>query len=211
MEVAVPEFAGPGVWLQGAGAGEVLPRSQVHSWSRAWDGELGAIAPAARRGSNANVRGYRRTPTWPLGLQEGWKMKTRSLWSGYEYGQRSWCSLEVSVQCDRTWYEIVWSILANWFIDKFLLRNMFRTILLDYCIIFKRIHPQSRSFERRICAQTQDLHILKLCNMSQMNPKEVFTTLHTQFNYLTYGHSLKISNITYYIHITTFWIKMWLK
>ena len=30
------------------------------------------------------------------------------------------------------------------------------------------------SFERRICAQTQDLQIFKKFNMSQMNPKEVF-------------------------------------
>ena len=38
----------------------------------------------------------------------------------------------------------------------------------------KRIYPQSRSFERRICTQTQDLQIFKKINMSQMNPKEVF-------------------------------------
>ena len=38
----------------------------------------------------------------------------------------------------------------------------------------KRIHPQSRSFERRICTQTQDLLIFKKCYMYQMNPKEVF-------------------------------------
>ena len=31
--------------------------------------------------------------------------------------------------------------------------------------------PQSRSFERRIYAQTQDLQIFKKFNMSQMNPK----------------------------------------
>jgi len=36
------------------------------------------------------------------------------------------------------------------------------------------MHPQSGSFERRICAQTQDLQIFKKFNMSQMNPKEVF-------------------------------------
>ena len=36
----------------------------------------------------------------------------------------------------------------------------------------KRIHPQSRSFERRICAL--DLQIFKKFNMSQMNSKEVF-------------------------------------
>ena len=36
------------------------------------------------------------------------------------------------------------------------------------------IHPQSRSFERRICAQTQDLQIFKKFYMSEMNPKEAF-------------------------------------
>ena len=51
----------------------------------------------------------------------------------------------------------------------------------------KRIHPQSRSFER----QTQDLQIFKKFNMSQMNPKEVFhTTLYSvQLPYIP-GHSL---------------------
>ena len=34
--------------------------------------------------------------------------------------------------------------------------------------------PQIRSFERRICSQTQDLQIFKKFHMSQMNPKEVF-------------------------------------
>ena len=34
--------------------------------------------------------------------------------------------------------------------------------------------PKYRSFERRICAQTQDVQIFKKFNMSQMNPKEVF-------------------------------------
>ena len=36
------------------------------------------------------------------------------------------------------------------------------------------IHPQRRSFEHRICDQTQDLQIFKMFNMSQMNPKEAF-------------------------------------
>ena len=36
------------------------------------------------------------------------------------------------------------------------------------------MRPQSRSFERRICAQTQDLQIFKKFNMSLMNPKEAF-------------------------------------
>ena len=50
---------------------------------------------------------------------------------------------------------------------------------------WKRIQPQSGSFERRIIGQAQDLQIFKKLNMSQMNPKEFSTTLHTQFNYLT--------------------------
>ena len=36
------------------------------------------------------------------------------------------------------------------------------------------LKAQSRSFERRICAQTQDLQIFKRFYMSQMNPKEAF-------------------------------------
>ena len=35
------------------------------------------------------------------------------------------------------------------------------------------MHPQNRSFEHRICAQTQDLQIFKKFNITQMNPKEV--------------------------------------
>ena len=47
------------------------------------------------------------------------------------------------------------------------------------------------SFERRICAQTQDLQIFKKFNMSQMNPKEVFTytPYSDQLPYIA-GHSL---------------------
>ena len=51
----------------------------------------------------------------------------------------------------------------------------------------KTYPPQSRSFEHRICAQTQDLQIYKTCNMSQMNPKDFqqhcihsLTTLHSR-------------------------------
>ena len=43
--------------------------------------------------------------------------------------------------------------------------------------------PQSRSFELRICAQTQDLQIFKKFNTSQMNPKHCLlssTTLHSR-------------------------------
>ena len=53
------------------------------------------------------------------------------------------------------------------------------------------IHPQSRSFERRICTQTQDLQFFKKFNMSQMNPKEVFhnTAYSVQLPDIA-GHSL---------------------
>ena len=53
------------------------------------------------------------------------------------------------------------------------------------------MHPQSRSFERRICAQTQDLQIFRKFDMSQMNPKEVFqdTAYSVQLPYIA-GHSL---------------------
>ena len=47
------------------------------------------------------------------------------------------------------------------------------------------------SFERRICAQTQDLQIFKKFNMSQMNPNEAFhnTASSVQLPYIA-GHSL---------------------
>ena len=50
---------------------------------------------------------------------------------------------------------------------------------------------QSRSFELRIYAQTQDLQIFKKFNMSRMNPKEVFnnTAYSVQLPYIA-GHSL---------------------
>ena len=41
------------------------------------------------------------------------------------------------------------------------------------------------SFERRIRAQTQDLHIFKKFYVSQVNPKEAFHNTVYQFNYLT--------------------------
>ena len=58
-------------------------------------------------------------------------------------------------------------------------------------LFWKRLHPQSRSFERRICAQTQDLQIFKKCNMFQMNPKEVFhnTAYSVQLPYIA-DHTL---------------------
>ena len=58
-------------------------------------------------------------------------------------------------------------------------------------LILKTYPPQSRSFEHRICAQTQDLQIFKRFSMSQMNPKEVFhnTAYLVQLPYIA-GHSL---------------------
>ena len=56
----------------------------------------------------------------------------------------------------------------------------------------KRIHPQSRSFERRMnLPQTQDLQIFKKFNMSPMNLQEVFhnTAYSVQLPYIV-GHSL---------------------
>ena len=51
----------------------------------------------------------------------------------------------------------------------------------------ENVSTQKYDFERRLCAQTQDLQILKKFYMSQMNPKEFVhnTAVHTQFNYLT--------------------------
>ena len=51
--------------------------------------------------------------------------------------------------------------------------------------------PASRSFEPRICAQTQDLQIFRKFSMSQMNPKEVFhnTAYSVKLPYIA-GHSL---------------------
>jgi len=54
------------------------------------------------------------------------------------------------------------------------------------------LYVQIRSFERRICTQTQDLQIFKKFNMSQTkNPKEVFhnTAYSVQLSYIA-GHSL---------------------
>ena len=41
------------------------------------------------------------------------------------------------------------------------------------------------NFERRICAETLYLYIIKTLYMSQMNPKNSSTILHSQFNYYT--------------------------
>ena len=55
----------------------------------------------------------------------------------------------------------------------------------------KTYPPKKFDFERRLCAQTQDLQILKKFNMFQMNPKEVFhsTAYSVQIPYIA-GHSL---------------------
>ena len=53
------------------------------------------------------------------------------------------------------------------------------------------MNSQSKSFERRIYAQTQDLQIFKKFNMYQMNQKDVFynTAYLVQLPYIA-GHSL---------------------
>ena len=51
------------------------------------------------------------------------------------------------------------------------------------------------SFERRLCALTQDLQIFKNFNMSQMNPKEVFHN--TAYSY---SYKKKQTNITLFVY-----------
>jgi len=80
-----------------------------------------------------------------------------------------------------------------------ILHSIFYSVYSVFCILnpvfcillLSVVHPQSRSFERRICAQTQDLQIFKKFNMFQMNPKEVFhnTAYSVQLPYLA-GHYL---------------------
>ena len=41
-------------------------------------------------------------------------------------------------------------------------------------LILKTYPPQSKSFERQMCAQTQDLQSFKKFYMSQMNSKKAF-------------------------------------
>jgi len=71
----------------------------------------------------------------------------------------------------------------------------FNSFLKNCCqkrkLILKTYPTQSKSFERRICAQTQDLQIFKKFNMSQMNPKEVVhnTAYSVQLPCIA-GHSL---------------------
>ena len=76
------------------------------------------------------------------------------------------------------------------------LQNFFYILCRRYLIIFKnqfwkRIHPESRNFERRTCAQTQDLQIFEKFYMAQMNPKEAFhnTAYSVQLPYIA-GHCL---------------------
>ena len=76
-----------------------------------------------------------------------------------------------------------------------LLHNFYFIFRCRYFIIKTKLilktYPPPKSFERRISAQTRDLHILKKFNMSQMNPKEVFhnTAYSVQLPYIA-GHSL---------------------
>ena len=70
--------------------------------------------------------------------------------------------------------------------------NWTRLLIFDDKINFYFLNMfQSRSFERRIRAQTQDLQILWKFNVSQMNPKEVFHNIaySVQLPYIA-GHSL---------------------
>ena len=68
-----------------------------------------------------------------------------------------------------------------------------------FLVIFHDYKVRQLSFERRICAQTQDLKIFKKFIMSQMNQKEVFlhhcilssTTLHSPGNSLPLNDFLK--------------------
>ncbi len=54
-------------------------------------------------------------------------------------------------------------------------------------MILENISTKKYDFERRLCAQIQDLQIFKKIYMSRMNPKE-FVPLHTQ----TTLHSLSV-------------------
>ena len=62
-----------------------------------------------------------------------------------------------------------------------------------FFFIFRRRYLiiKNPDFERRICAQTQDLQIFKECNTSQLNLKEVLhnTAYSVQIPYIA-GHSL---------------------
>ena len=59
------------------------------------------------------------------------------------------------------------------------------TVILKKKQFYKRIHTQSRSVERRICSQIQDLQVFKKIYMSQRNPKEVFHTAYlVQLHYV---------------------------
>jgi len=77
-------------------------------------------------------------------------------------------------------------------VPKQLISLLFLRFLSSLFINKKRnsenVSTQKFNFERRLCAETQDLQIFKKFYMLQiMNPKEFFhtTAVHTQFNYLT--------------------------
>ena len=72
------------------------------------------------------------------------------------------------------------------------MENFFR-IHLTHITLFSSKFPSNiysilYGFERRICAQTQDLQIFKKFYMCQMNPKEVFhnTAYSVQLPYIAF-------------------------
>ena len=62
---------------------------------------------------------------------------------------------------------------------------------IEFLIFYNNVSNQKYDFERRLCAQTQDLQILKKFYMPQMNPKEFVhkTAYSVQLPYIA-GHSL---------------------
>ena len=95
----------------------------------------------------------------------------------------------------KTKYSTLASISFEKYVSNHLIRLLYNFYFIFRCryliikknLFLKRIHPQSMSFERRICAQTQDLQIFKKFNMSQMNESE--RSFPVQLPYIA-GHSL---------------------
>ena len=92
-----------------------------------------------------------------------------------------------------------------------LLQNFFYILCRHYLIIYKKklilkaYPPQNRSFEHRICDQTQDLQIFKKCYMSQMYPKEALYNVHCILSSTTLqSRSLPLNNILYIIVLRYF-------
>ena len=70
--------------------------------------------------------------------------------------------------------------------------RVYRVVKSPVCVKKDVSTPKVGGFERRICAQTQDLQIFQKFNMSQMNPKEVFhNTAYTV--QLPYSRSLPLN------------------